>query len=93
MSNLIFKREVVLNGEAREIEFKRYSEEHWMAESSEYAGAYQKAGGKVWKERLFWNCEKDVLVKSTVILNRNGYRLIGWDDDFGNKSEHNSAAR
>ncbi|MDP2361633.1 MAG: hypothetical protein Q8O14_12935 [bacterium] len=66
------------------------------AYSDDFCGAYQKCEGcKVWKQTIQFWAKDGRWVPSMVetILNRHGYRLIGWADNMpaAARSKHNSA--
>lgn len=91
-----FTKEITIRGETRLVTFLRHHLDASQynparvttARSIDVMGNYSK-GGKVWKKELTLTPE-GVLLQSTVILNRNGYRLIGFNND-DNNSLHNSA--
>jgi hypothetical protein len=84
---------VTINGETREIEFRAAGETRLRSCSP--AGLYQKRPGqKTWADWLTLWLQPDgtwMLATTTTILNRAGYRLIGWADKA--TSQHNSALR
>lgn len=88
-------------GETREVEARDVWGDGRRFDSVAPVGAYQKReGAKVWAERVtFWLHGDGSYRPGTVttILNRAGYRLIGWADKFSPESsvasKHNSATQ
>ncbi len=91
--SMTFTRTVKIGNETREVQFRKVSEDHYLATAADTKGIFVKGpGGKHWTRPLIWHCEKDCLLRNEVILNRNGYRLIGFaKGDDSNASNHNSA--
>lgn len=84
---------ITIAGEAREIEFRAAGETRLRSVSP--AGLFQKRPGqKTWADWLTLWLQPDgswKLATTSTILNRAGYRLIGWADKA--TSQHNSALR
>ena len=82
---------VRIGGEARDVEFMDLGR---YITSVDPVGLYQKrSGDKTWRKPIDMYLGKDgkyTLSTSATILNRPGYRLIGWADDKGN-SKHISS--
>lgn len=88
---------ITINGETREVQFRVYAtNEGKMIWSVGSLGLFQKrAGQKCWPQTLFCWKQADGSYKlstQTTILNRTGYRLIGWANEGQNFSNHNSAS-
>lgn len=85
--------QITIQSETREIEFMHIRDE--FITSIKSVGAYQKRPGqKIWHDRLRMWKQADgswKLQKDATILNRNGYRLIGWAGTLGNVSQHNAS--
>lgn len=84
-----------INGETRDVPCHELHPGK-RADSDHLVGLYQKRPGqKVWPQVLTFWAQPDgswKLGTATTILNRSGYRLIGWADQAtGNVSNHNSA--
>ena len=84
---------VRLNGVLRNVTARQMRDGYFR--SVEPVGAFQKRQGqKVWADHIdFWR-QADGSWKhntSKTILNRCGYRLIGWADQYRVLSRHNSA--
>lgn len=91
-----FTLQVTIGRTTREVEFRPVPGAEHVAYAVEEMGLFCKgAGNKLWPERLMARRNNDgvyVLARSTVILNRNGYALVGFADTVqGHRSEHNSA--
>lgn len=93
---------ITINDETRDIEVRDvYGPGDGKRLDSLYVvGLYQKRPGtKLWRESITLWRQPDGsyrLAQSTTILNRAGYRLIGWADQPVSekaKSRHNSAIR
>jgi hypothetical protein len=88
-------KQVTIKGETREVEFVNIG--HYLL-SVRPVGLFQKRPGqKLWPHSISLWPQPDGsfhLSQAESILNRSGYRLIGWADQAtGNLSEHNSAAK
>ena len=93
-------RNVTIRGTTRAVTFEittyEDGQEHCNSMKTDTRGAFSK-GGKVWFGKLAFinnNGRTDWTVcTNAVFLNRNGYRLIGFEDEFRGKfdSKHNSA--
>lgn len=90
---------VTLRGETRTVRVRAWTPEPIDRVSSvDAVGAYQKRPGqRIWRDDLLFWLQADgswKLATTTTILNRSGYRLIGWADkeikDCQNESQHNS---
>lgn len=90
---------LTINGETRDVEARDVWGNGKRFDSCQAVGAYQKRmGAKMWAERVsFWR-QADGSYKanrSTTILNRSGYSLVGWADKIDpasrGASKHNSA--
>jgi hypothetical protein len=83
---------VTINGVTREIEFRAAGATRLR--STAPAGLYQKRPGqKTWADWLTLWLQPDgtwKLATTSTILNRAGYRLVGWADKAAT-SQHNSA--
>ena len=90
MRTRIITRDVKIAGETRSVEFLQY-EGSDIARSIKPVANFQKtSGAKVWKKELCLFVESNHVNLTTTILNRSGYRAIGWNNDDDN-SEHSSA--
>lgn len=92
-------RTVTLRGESREVTFTvcTFEDGRQHCATSNANCAYQKGNGKIWFGTLTFlnNCGRTDWEPRRLesFLNRNGYRLIGWADQFRgiNDSKHHSA--
>ena len=85
-------KSITIGGETREVEFCAAGETRLRSVTP--AGLYQKRPGqKTWADWLTLWLQPDgswKLATTATILNRAGYRLIGWADKSAT-SQHNSA--
>lgn len=92
---------LTIDGETREVEARDVWGDGKRFDSCQAVGAYRKRpGAKVWAERVtFWRQDDGTYRanRSTTILNRAGYPLVGWADKINpasrGASKHNSAAQ
>ncbi len=92
---------LTIDGETRDVEARDVWGDGKRFDSCLAVGAYRKRpGAKVWAERvIFWRQEDGSYRanRSTTILNRAGYPLVGWADKINpasrGASKHNSAAQ
>jgi len=88
---------ITIGTETREVEAKLVRDGFFMSRSP--IGAYRKGNGrKVWADYIFWFQRPDgafVSNRTTTILNRGGYALVGWADAISGKiaSQHVGAIR
>lgn len=92
------KMEMILtiNGDARAVEVMDDFKDGSRLSTVYPVGLYQKRqGSKTWAETVFFWKQKDGRYETgqtTTILNRAGYRLIGWSESsIANRSRHSSA--
>jgi hypothetical protein len=83
---------VTIRGQVREVEVE-FTGTWWRSVGR--VTLYQKNGGKLWKDHLYFRQEKDGTLTPlfhNTFLNRPGYRAVGWDDEgfAKNRSNHNS---
>lgn len=92
---------LTIGSETRDVEARDVWGDGKRFDSCQAVGAYRlRAGAKVWAERVtFWRQEDGSYRanRSTTILNRSGYPLVGWADkikpDSHGASKHNSAVQ
>lgn len=88
---------ITIGTETREVEAKLVRDGFYMSRSP--IGAYRKGNGrKVWADYICWFRRPDgefVPQRTTTILNRRGYDLVGWIDRISetSASEHVGAIR
>ena len=100
MSNTTYRSfTATIKGETRLVECRCIFADQQRYDSIHFEGLYQKRPGqKVWPDKLYFFLQKDGsyrLCTTATILNRSGYRLVGWNGDYkgDNYSQHNSAAK
>ena len=84
---------VIIRGQSREVEVE-FTGSWWR--STGRVTLYQRNGGKLWKDYLYFRQEKDgslTPLRQNTFLNRAGYQAVAWDDEGfdRNRSQHNSA--
>ena len=79
---------ITIGTETREVEAKLVRDGFFMSRSP--IGAYRKGNGrKVWADYICWFERPDgqfVPQRTTTILNRGGYDLVGWVDRISETS-------
>jgi hypothetical protein len=90
--------ELTVRGDTRTVTATIMHDENgkvWKGAVHKQKALYRKGAGKVWScYPTIWPTKDGgwEVSRNAVFMNRNGYRLIGWEDEkVGYRSEHNSA--
>lgn len=81
---------LTIRGKSKTVEAREIHEGQFY--TIEDIGAYKKYNGKTWHHRIMFTVKDNEITiwKNAVILNRNGYQLIGWAEDYPTTVKHNA---